>query len=60
MPFVCVCFLCSQPKSSRVIVVFNFSASLNDVAPVFPMLLPVDLMIIKSKLLMNAVCVLFL
>ena len=38
----CVLFLlCSQLKSSCVSVVFDFNASLNDVAPVSPMLSPV-------------------
>ena len=42
-------------------VVFDFNASLNDVAPVSPMLLSVDLMRMeKSGLLMDAICVLFL
>ena len=42
-------------------VVFDFNASLNDVAPVSPILLSVDLMRMeKSGLLMDAICVLFL
>ena len=42
-------------------VVFDFSASLNDVAPASPILFPVDLMRMeKSGLLMDANCVLFL
>ena len=42
-------------------VVFDFSASLNDFAPLSPMLLSVDLMRMeKSGLLMDAICVLFL
>ena len=37
---------------------FDFNASLNDVAPVSPMLLSVDLMRIeKSGLFMDAICV---
>ena len=36
MPFV-LFSLCSQLKLSFVSVVFDFSASLNDVAPVSPM-----------------------
>ena len=36
--------LCSPSSSSFVSVVFDFNASLNDVAPVNPMLLSVDLM----------------
>ena len=39
-------------------VVFDFNASLNDVAPVSLMLLPVDVMRMeKSELLMDAFCV---
>ena len=39
-------------------VVFDFSASLNDVAPLSPMLLSVDVMIKeKSELLMDVFCV---
>ena len=34
---------CSQLKSSIVSVVFDFNASLNDVAPLSPMSLSVDL-----------------
>ena len=38
----CVLFLlCSQLRLSSVSVVFDFNASLNDVAPVSPMLSPV-------------------
>ena len=41
-------------------VVFDFKASLNDVAPLSPMLLPVDVMRKeKSELLMDAICVSF-
>ena len=40
MPFVC-CLLCSPLRSSSVSVVFDFNASLNDIAPVSSMLLPV-------------------
>ena len=48
-------------RLSLVSVVFDFNASLNDVAPVSPMLLSVDLMRIeKSGLFMDAICVLFL
>ena len=36
--------LCSPPRSSFASVVFDFNASLNDVAPVSPMLLAVDFM----------------
>ena len=39
-------------------VVFDFNASLNDVAPVSPILFPVDLMKMeKSGLLMDSICV---
>ena len=42
-------------------VVFDFNATLNDVAPVPPMLFPVYLMRMeKNGLLMDAICVLFL
>ena len=38
-------FLLSSPlRSSRVSVVFDFNASLNDAAPLSPILFPVDLM----------------
>ena len=41
---LCVFFLLSsQLRLSSVSVVFDFSDSLNDVAPVSPMLLPVDM-----------------
>ena len=43
--FICVLFLSETPyKLSFVSVVFDFNASLNDFAPVSPILLPVDLM----------------
>ena len=62
MDIICVLFLlCSRLRSSFVSVVFDFSASLNDVAPVSPMLFPVDLMRMeKSGLSVDAICVLFL
>ena len=42
MDAICVLFLlCSQLRLSSVSVVFDFNASLNDVAPVSPMLSPV-------------------
>ena len=42
-------------------VVFDFNASLSDVAPAFLIWLPVDLMRVeKSGLLMDIICVLFL
>ena len=42
MPFVCL-HLSSQSRSSFASVVFDFNNSLNDVAPVSPMLLSVDM-----------------
>ena len=42
-------------------VVFDFNASLNDVTPVSPMMLPVDLIKMeKSGLLVDVICVMFL
>ena len=57
MDVICVLFLLSSLlRLSFVSVVFDFSASLNDVAPVSPMSFPVDLMRIeKSGLLMDAI-----
>ena len=58
---LCVFFLLySQPRLSFVSVVFDFNASLNDVTPVSPMSLAVDVMRIeKSELLMDVfVCLL--
>ena len=50
--------LCSRLRSSFVIVVFDFNASLNDVAPVSPILFPVDLMNMKkSGLLIDSIYV---
>ena len=62
MDAICVLFLLSSPlRLSFVSVVFDFSASFNDVAPVSLMLFPVDLMKMeKSGLLMDAICVMFL
>ena len=56
---MCVFFLLySLLRLSFLSVVFDFSDSLNDVAPVSPMLLPVDVMMKeKSELLMNVFCV---
>ena len=57
---MCVVYLCSPLRSSFVSAVFVFNASLNDVAPVSPMLLPVDLMRIESYSLIDIVlCVVF-
>ena len=55
----CVFFLLSsQLRLSSVSVVFDFNDSLNDVVPVSPMLLPVEVMKIeKSDLLMDVFCV---
>ena len=62
MDVICVLFLlCSLSILSLTSVVFDFNASLNDVAPVSPMLFPVDLMRMeKSGLLVDTICVLFL
>ena len=56
---MCIFFLLSsQPRSSLVSVVFDFSASLNGVVPVSPILLTVDVMMKeKSDLLMDVFCV---
>ena len=49
MDAICVLFLlCSPLKSSFVSVVFDFSASLNDVAPVSSILFTVDEMIMEK------------
>ena len=61
--FLCVFFLLSSPfRSSSVSVVFVFNASLNDVAPVSPILIPVyEKRNEKSELLMVVfLCVFFL
>ena len=62
MDAICVLFLLSsQLRLSSVSVVFDFNASLNDVAPLSPIFLSVGLMRMeKSGLLMDAICVLFL
>ena len=59
MDLFCVFFLwSSQLRSSSLSVVFDFNASLNDAAPVSPMLLPVDVKRTeKSELLMDVFCV---
>ena len=60
MQFEC-CLFYSPLRLSSVSVVFDFSASPNAVAPVFPMLFTVDLVRMeKSELLMDVICVLFL
>ena len=49
---------CSQLKLRFLSVVFDFNASLNDVTPVSPILLPVDFMgTEKNCLFMDAICV---
>ena len=55
---ICVLFLlCSLHKSSFVSVVFDFNASLNDVAPVSPISFPAYFMRMeKSGLLMDDIC----
>ena len=62
MDAICVLFpLSSQLKSSSVSVVFDFNASLNDVAPLYPIMLAVDFdMNEKNGLLVDAIFVLFL
>ena len=59
MDVFCVFFLLSsQLRLSSVSVVFDFNDSLNDVAPVSPMPLAVDVMRMeKSELLMDVFCV---
>ena len=59
MDVICVLFLsCPHLRSSSVSVLFDFSASPNDVAPLSPMLLSVDLMRMKeSGLLVDVVFV---
>ena len=61
MPFVCFFHLSSPIRSNAMSVVFDFNASLIDVAPMPPIILAVDLMRMeKSGLLMDAICALFL
>ena len=57
MSFVCL-LLCSPNRLSSVSVVFDLSALINDVAPLSPMLLSVDVKRKeKSELIMDAFCV---
>ena len=59
MDALCAFFflLSSLPRSSFVSVVFDFNASLNDVAPVSPTLLSVDVKRMeKSELLIDFFC----
>ena len=44
---LCVVSLCFLPRLSSTSVEFNFSASLNDVAPASPMLFSVDLLVMR-------------
>ena len=48
--------LFSQSKLSFVSVVFDFNASLNDVTPLPPMLLPVDLIRMKELIVGDHLC----
>ena len=58
MMHVIFVFLSSLLRLSFMSVLFDFNASLNDVAPVSPMLFPVDVMRDeKSELLMGVICV---
>ena len=60
MDVICVLFLLSsRSRLSSVSVVFDFNASLNDVAPLFLILFPVFFDTRKSAFLMDIVCVLF-
>ena len=55
---MCLLSLSSHLRLSFVSVVFDFNASLNDVAPLSPILLPVYVMRKeKSELLIDAFCV---
>ena len=56
---MCVFFLLSSPlRLSSASVVFDFNDSLNDIAPVSQILLPVDVKRMeKSDLLIDVVCV---
>ena len=59
MNAICVQFLLYLLLKLRwVSVVLDFNTSLSDVAPLIPMLFPVDLMRMeKSELLMDVICV---
>ena len=53
-----MCLFVLPPRLSSVSVVFDFNASLNDAAPVSPILLSVDVNRKgKSELLMDVFCV---
>ena len=62
MDAICVLILlCSPLRSSFVSVVFDFNASLIDVAPVSPILFSVDFMRTKkSGLPIDVICVLLI
>ena len=62
MGVICVLFLlCLQLRLSFVSVLFDFNASLNDVAPVSTIQFPDDLILVKTcKLLISVICMLFL
>ena len=60
MPFVYCFLLFSLHRLSSVSVVFDFNASLNDVAPVSPILFPVCLMRMEvNHLWISFVCCFF-
>ena len=52
-----MCLLSSPHRLSSVSVVFDFNDSLNDVAPVSPISLSVEMRMGKSELLMDVFCV---
>ena len=55
---MCLLSFALPPRSSFVSVVFDFNDSLNDDAPVAPILFPVEMMRTeKSELLMDVFCV---
>ena len=54
---MCVFLLHSQLRSSIASAVFDFSDSLSDVAPVFPMLFPINVKRKEKKKLMGAIYV---
>ena len=53
---MCVFLLSSRLKSSFSSVVFDFNASLNDVAPVSPILLPVDFYENEKEWIVDGCC----
>ena len=61
MDAICVLFLLSLPnRSSSTSAVFDFNASLNDVAPISKMQFTVYCIEQRSGLVMDVICVLFL